>query len=771
MSQYGENGKDFKYLNQAMPRVDARDKAAGLACYAADLTFPDMLLAGALYSPYASAKVLAIDTSKAEAMPGVAAVMTFKDLKKPASWGYYYYMTDRIRYEGDAVAIVAAEDEQTLKAALAAIEVEYEPLKPVLTIEEALAPGAPLVHEGNPDCVGNIWSHATAFVRKGDVDEAFKNCDRIVERTYTTSQVEHAYLETEAAVAMLEKNGRMTVYTGCANPFFGRRWAADACGLPRSKTRLIQTTVGGSFGGKEELSGLVTGRAAMLAQRTGRPVKYVTSREESIRCSTKRHPFRVEYKVGVNLDGTLQAVQCKVTETCGAYHMHEWMSFRTKIHAAGAYNVPNVKIDVMGVLTNTVTSGAMRGYGSPQSIFAVEQLYEEVAKEIGMDALEFKKKNLLKQGDTHPCGQIMKNEIILPEMIDQICEKTDYIKKHSDYEKQTGTIRKGIGMSICHRGCGLGGESPDNSACLVTVHDDGSVMCNVGLVEVGQGLQTAYTQILAESLDVDPSLITVNRVDTDTVVDSGITAASRCTVMGAQSVQMAGEQMKALLIETAAKKMFHAPIEMVELRDGFFRLIGVPDAMIPWHAVCECHHWTGGQGGVLAWYNAPEVRFDAEKGSGDGFPTYTYSVVVSEVEVDTETGDVKVNQVTSAHDCGNVVNPKTVIGQINGGVAMGMGFALLEDLAIRNGHIMNANMDKYVIASSLDMPKIEPMLFECNDPTGTYGAKSMGEPATEAVASSIVNALRNALGVEIKHIPVNKVKIYELLHKQEEARV
>jgi len=771
MSQYGENGKDFKYLNQAMPRVDARDKATGLACYAADLTFPDMLLAGALYSPYASAKVLAIDTSKAEAMPGVAAVMTFKDLKKPASWGYYCYMTDRIRYEGDAVAIVAAEDEQTLKAALAAIEVEYEPLKPVLTIEEALAPGAPLVHEGNPDCVGNIWSHATAFVRKGDVDEAFKNCDRIVERTYTTSQVEHAYLETEAAVAMLDKNGRMTVYTGCANPFFGRRWAADACGLPRSKTRLIQTTVGGSFGGKEELSGLVTGRAAMLAQRTGRPVKYVTSREESIRCSTKRHPFRVEYKVGVNLDGTLQAVQCKVTETCGAYHMHEWMSFRTKIHAAGAYNVPNVKIDVMGVLTNTVTSGAMRGYGSPQSIFAVEQLYEEVAKEIGMDALEFKKKNLLKQGDTHPCGQVMKNEIVLPEMIDQICEKTGYVKKHTDYEKQTGTIRKGIGMSICHRGCGLGGESPDNSACLVTVHDDGSVMCNVGLVEVGQGLQTAYTQILAEALDVDPSLITVNRVDTDTVVDSGITAASRCTVMGAQSVQMAGEQMKALLIETAAKKMFHAPIEMVELRDGFFRLIGVPDAMIPWHAVCECHHWTGGQGGVLAWYNAPEVRFDTEKGSGDGFPTYTYSVVVSEVEVDTETGDVKVVQVTSAHDCGNVVNPKTVIGQINGGVAMGMGFALLEDLAIRNGHIMNANMDKYVIASSLDMPKIEPMLFECNDPTGTYGAKSMGEPATEAVASSIVNALRNALGVEIKHIPVNKVKIYELLHKQEEARV
>jgi len=766
MPQYGETDRNFKYLNTGMPRVDALDKVSGRACYAADLSFPDMLVAGALYSPHASAKVLRIDTSKAQAVPGVAAVMTYQDLSKPFSWGYYCYMTDRIRYEGDAVAIVAAEDEESLRAGLAAIEVEYEPLKPVLTIEEALAPDAPLVHEENPDCAGNIWNHAGAFVRKGDVDAAFASCDRIIERTYTTCNVEHAYLETEAAVAVPDKNGRITVYTGCANPFFGRRWVADACGLPRSKTRLIQTTVGGSFGGKEELAGLVTGRASMLAQRTGRPVKYVTTREESFRSSTKRHPFRVEYKVGVNLDGALQAVACRIIETCGAYHMHEWMSFRTKIHAAGVYNVPNVKIDVMGVFTNTVTSGAMRGYGSPQSIFAVEQLYEEVAKEIGMDALAFKRKNLLKQGDTHPCGQIMQREIILPEMIDQICEETDYNNKHESYEHQTGTIRKGIGLSICHRGCGLGGESPDNSACLVTVHDDGSVMCNVGLVEVGQGLMTAYTQILAEALCVDPVLITVNRVDTDTVVDSGITAASRCTVMGAQSVQMAGEQMKTLLIETAAKKMFHAPVEMVELRDGFFRLIGVPNAMIPWHAVCECHHWTGGQGGVLAWYNAPEVRFDAEKGSGDGFPTYTYSVVVSEVEVDTETGTVKVNKVTSAHDCGNVINPGTVIGQINGGVAMGMGFAVLEDIGLRNGHIMNANLDKYVIASSLDMPQVEPMLFESDDPTGTFGAKSMGEPATEGVASSIVNALRNALGIEISQIPLNKVKIFELLHKK-----
>ncbi len=766
MPYFGEIERNYKYLNQSLLRVDSADKVSGRATYAADLVFHRMLVAGALYSPYVSAKVLSIDTSKAEAVPGVAAVMTYKDLHKPVSWGYYCYMTDRIRYEGDAVAIVAAENEQALKAGLAAIEVEYEELQPVLTIEEALAPGAPLVHEGNPECEGNIWSHATHFVRKGDVDEAFAKCDKTIERTYTTGHQEHIYFETEAAVAVPDKDGRITVYAGCANPFFGRRWVADACNLPRPKSRLIQTTIGGAFGGKEELLGMVIGRASMLAQKTGRPVKYVASREESVKCSTKRHPFKLEYKVGVNNDGHLQAVQCKITENCGAYHMHEFMNFRAKIHAAGVYNIPNVKVDIMGVFTNTVTSGAMRGYSAPQTIFALEQLYEDAAQAVGMDPLEFKKLNLLKQGDIHPCGQEIKQEIILPDMIKEVCEKTDYRRKRDEYAKQTGKIRKGIGISIFHRGCGLGGESPDANACLAIVHDDGTVMCNVGLAENGQGLHTAYTQILAEALSVDPALISINKVDTHGIVDSGITAASRGTVMGAQSVKMAGEELKGLLLDTAAM-MFHAPVEMVVLEDGFFKLSGVPDAMIPWQAVCECHHWTGGQGGVMTWFKPPHLHFDEEKGCGDGFPTYTYSVVVSEVEVDTETGEIKVERVTSAHDCGNIINPKNLTGQIHGGVVMGMGFAMLENIAMKDGHILSDNMDTYMIPSSLDTPEIVPMLFECEDPTGTFGSKSIGEPSSEGVASSVVNALRNALNIEIHSIPINKVKLYEMLHQQQ----
>ena len=766
MPLFGELDRKYNYLNKSMVRVDSADKVTGRATYAADLVFPHMLIAGSLYSPYAHAKVLRIDTTKAEQVPGVVAVMTYKDLKRPASWGYYTYMTETIRYEGDVVAIVAAENEDAMKAGLAAIEVEYQELPAVFTTDEALAEGAPLVHEDDPECVGNIWSHATHFVRKGDVDEAFAKCDRIIERTYTTGQQEHVYLETEAAVAVPDKDGRMTVYAGCANPFFGRRWIADSCDLPRPRVRLIQTTIGGAFGGKEELLGLVIGRAAMLAQKTGRPVKMVTDREESIKASVKRHPFKLEYKVGVNNDGKLQAVQCKITENVGAYHMHEFMNFRAKIHAVGAYNIPNVKVDILGVFTNTVTSGAMRGYSAPQTIFATEQLYEEVANELGMDPLEFKRLNLLKQGDIHPCGQPLTQEIIYPEMLEKILEKTNFVAKRDQYAKQDGKIRKGIGISIFHRGCGLGGESPDANAAFVAVHDDGTVMANVGLAENGQGLHTAYTQILAEALNVDPSLIFINKVDTNTVVDSGITAASRGTVMGAQSLKKAGEEMQAILKDTAAM-MFHCEPSMVVLEDGFFKIAGVPDAMIPWKDVCNCHHWTGGQGGVMAWFKPPYLHFDEEKGCGDGFPTYTYSVVVTEVEVDTETGEIKVERVTSAHDCGNIVNPKNLVGQVHGGVVMGQGFAIMEDIGLKDGHIRNNNLDTYMIASSLDTPEIVPLLFECNDPTGTFGTKSIGEPCSEGVASSIINALRNATGMNFPHVPINKVKLYEMLHEQQ----
>jgi len=784
MPLYGETKRDFKYINKFLPRVDAKEKVTGRARYTGDMKFHRMLHAAALYSPYTHAKVISIDTSEALKMPGVAAIITcFDEEAVTKSWGYYYYLTDHIRFDADVCAIVACEKKEQLKPALDAIKVVYEELPAVYTIDEAMAEGAPLVHPENlEECAGNIWSHATKQVNKGNVEEAFKTCDRIIEREYETFPVEHVYLETESAIAVPNGlHGEMEVHSGCVDPYFCRRWVADTSGLPRARNHVVQEYIGGSFGGKEELNGLTVGRAVLLAKKTGRPVKMICSREESIKGSTKRHPFKFKFKVGYNNDGTLVAWDSLLIENIGAYHMHEFMNFRASVHAPGVYNIPNVHSVVMGVFTNTVTGGAMRGYSSPQLIYAEEMLYEEIAEDLGMDPIEFKKKNMLKTGDTSPCGQYMDAEIILPEMVDRVSEATDFKAKREAYLKQTGNKRKGIGMSIFYRGCGLGEESPDATAGYVCVHDDGSVMINHGICEQGQGMNTCFTQIVAETLGVDPSHIFFVGVDTNTIPDGGITAASRATVMGAHSIKRAAQEVRDNLMKTAAM-MFSSPApgapepeeplpqvtpEMCTLEDGFFKIKGVPGAMIPWQAVCNVHHWTGGQCGALCWYRPEDQGYNHKIGFGKAFPTYSYGVVVAEVEVDYETGDIKVEKVTSGHDLGTVINPKTSAGQIFGGIAMGQGFAMMEDLAMKDGHIRNLNYDTYMIPSTLDVPEMKAMLFECNDPAGTYGSKSLGEPATEGVAAAIASAMTCATGKRIRTLPMNKVKMYELLHEEQ----
>jgi CO/xanthine dehydrogenase Mo-binding subunit len=371
----------------------------------------------------------------------------------------------------------------------------------------------------------------------------------------------------------------------------------------------------------------------------------------------------------------------------------------------------------------------------------------------------------LKQGAVNACGQEIKGEVILPEMLDKLCAETNFQGKRKLYATQTGDMLKGIGISIFYRGCGLGAESPDASAGYVCVHDDGSVMINSGLVDNGQGLKTSFTQIVAEVLSIPPHHIHFIGVDTHTIPDSGITAASRATVMGAKSLKLAAEELKVYLLQTAAL-MFHSEPAQVELKDGVFRLIGVPAGELPFAQVCNVHFWSGQQSGVMRWYKPPALDYDLKAGYGAAFPTYAYGAVVAEVEIDRKTGAIKVEKVTSAHDLGTVINPKIVEGQIYGGILMGQGFAIMEDLAMRQGLIQNCNFDTYIIAASMDIPKMQALLFESADPSGTFGAKSIGEPATEGVAAAIISAIKNAAGLHIRTIPINKVSLHKMLQDQ-----
>lgn len=753
----------FHVIHESKPRIDGVEKVTGKARYAADLYLDGMLYAGVLRSPYTSAKVTKIDTIKAKAIEGVEAVVTFQDLRKKKSWAGYMYLTDHIRYAGDCVAMVAAQSKSLVEDALEAIEVEYEELPGVYTIDDALKEGAPLVHEEYP---GNVFQDSVYHIRKGDVQKGFEEADVILEREYRTQYIEHSYIEPEAVVAYPDpNNGIMTVYASAQNPFFTRRYVSDILGIPMNKVRMIQAVLGGTFGGKEEGIGLVTGRAAYLANLTQKPVKFVFTREDSFLESSKRHPFRLRYKIGAKKDGKIVAFEGEQVDNCGAYNNQtQFMNWRANVHSSGPYEIENIKTDTYGVFTNNIHSGAMRGYSSPSLIFGQEQLIEELAEELGMSEIELRRINCLKDGSITATG-VPVDCVILQQIMDETVEKTDYVRKHEQYKQQGETEKKkGIGLAICYRGCGLGAESPDASGCMMIANEDGSVSINSGLAENGQGLKTAYAQISAEALGVRYEDIQFPQLDSQAIADSGMTVASRGTVMGAQSVKKAGEKLKKIMIKNALElKAF--PLENteltydelteedVELENSVFFLKKHPEIQAEFSAVTNSCIWTGKQLAAYEWFIPEDLPQDHATGQGKAFPTFAYGCVVAEVEVDMRTGYVDLKKVTASHDVGVAINPALIKGQIYGGIVMGQGYGIMEDVAPSKGKVKNRNFDSYILPTAMDAPEMDVNIFESGDPTGTYGAKSIGEPATEAVAAAIANAVYNATGKRVRENP------------------
>lgn len=772
LSKVGE--KRFNVINNSVPRIDGVDKVTGKARYAADIYMEGMLYAGVLRSPYSSAKVVKINADKAREIEGVHAVVTCFDMPRRQSWATYMYLTDVIRYPGDCVAMAAAESKELVDEALAAIEVEYEELPGVYTIEEALAEGAPLVHEKYKN---NIFTDSYYPIRKGDAEEAMKKADIVVEREYRTQYIEHSYIEPEACVCYINPNdGAMTVHSASQNPFFTRRYVADVLGVPMNRVRMIQETLGGTFGGKEEGAGLVAGRCAYLANLTKRPVKFVFSREDSFLESAKRHPFRFRYKAGLTKEGKIIAWIGEQVDNCGAYNNQtQFMNSRASIHSAGPYEIDNVKTDTYGVFTNNVHSGAMRGYSSPQIIWAQEQFIEELADACGMDELEFRRKNLLHDGALTATGWPIEH-CVLREIMDYTAKETDYVRKHKEYKTQKNERkRRGIGLAVTHRGSGLGAESPDASGCMMICNEDGSVMINSGLAENGQGLKTAYAQIAAEALGVRYEDVKFFGTDTHSIPDCGMTVASRGTVMGAQSVRKTGEKLKGIMIQNALDiKAF--PLEEIEkkyklkagslsydklevkdadLLNSEFFLKKYPEVKVPFKNVCNTCLWAGKQMAAFEWFMPEALNQDHHTGQGKAFPTFAYGCIVAEVEVDMKTGYVDVLKVTASHDVGTAINPALIKGQIYGGIVMGQGFAVTEDVITGKRGQKTKNFDSYIIPTAMDAPEMKINIFENDDPAGTYGAKSIGEPATEGVGAAIANAIFNATGRRIYENPAD----------------
>ncbi|MGA9115615.1 MAG: xanthine dehydrogenase family protein molybdopterin-binding subunit [Bacteroidota bacterium] len=749
---------DLRMIGTHQRRVDGPAKVTGRALFAEDYNRPHQLVGRVLRPPHAHARILRVDTSEAERLQGVAAVLTAADIPGARSFGIVIpnqaiLAADRVRYLGDAVAIVAAESGETAQRALDLIRVDYEPLPVLDDPERAMEPDAPALHEG-----GNVFVHHK--VRRGDAEEGFRNAGIVLERTFRTQCIEHSYLEPEAVLAEPSENGGVRITGSIQNLFSSRRSVAAALRLDLNRVQLVQATLGGSFGGKDEVMTAMCCRAGLLALRTGRPVKMVNTREESMLESYKRHPYVLTYRWGARADGRLIAMRIRCVADGGAYaSMSPFVTWRSVVQAAGPYRCENVETDVYAVYTNNTYTGAMRGFGSPQVNFAIESMMDELAERIGTDPLSIRLLNCFESGDVTATGQRLDHTVSLKEVLRKAAAASGFAEKwRTCREAAPGPIRRGIGIACSYRGVSLGAEGTDAAGAVVSVQTDGSVIVSSGVTDMGQGAQTQMSQITAEVLGISMDRIVFLNTNTSRVPDSGPTVASRGTIMGGSAARKAAEGVRASLVSAGAARLDIPPDHLALAEDHLVHADTGQRLMSFRDLAAECFR----QGRPLfafGWHKAPETSWKEERGEGDAYFTFVYGANVAEVEVDTETGAVQVLDVVAAHDVGRAISRGGVLGQIYGGVAMGLGYGLLEEFAFESARPKQLNFDEYLIPTSMDVPAVRALIIENPDAAGPFGAKSVGEPANELAAPAVANAIFNATGRRVLELPANLERV------------
>jgi len=746
--------KTFSVVGTRPRRVDALQKVTGKALYAEDHNRANQLWGAVLRAKYPHAKILDIDCSEARKLPWVKAVLTHRDIPGQVSFGQItadqrVLADDKVRYLGDGVVIAAASSREAALEALKKVKVTYKTLPVVNDPAQALKEGATLIHDS-----GSLIKHH--HVRKGKVKKGFAEADVVLERTYKTQFVEHAYMEPEAALAEPGPNGGVRVTASVQNLFSTRTAMASVLNLPLSKIEVIQPTLGGSFGGKDQVMTVMCCRAALLALVTGMPVKMVNTREESFLESYKRHPYVMTYKVGAKRDGRLTAMEINILADGGAYAaMSPFVTWRSAVQATGPYQVPNVSTDVRVAYTNNTYTSAMRGFGSPQVNFAVESLMDELADELGMDPLRLRLLNVFREGAVTATGQKLTGVVSVGKALELTAENADWEDKRKAFAQDSGRVRRGIGVACSYRGVSLGAEGVDQAATIAAVQKDGSVVVSSGIQDMGQGAATQMCVIVAEVLGIGLDKVQFLDANTSRVPDSGSTVASRGTIMGGGAARLAAIEIRKKLLRVVSEELRSSP-EDLEIRYGQISRInsrGEPALSFPEAAKLAFdrgHHLT-----AIGWYRAPETDWKEETGQGNAYFAYVYGANIAEVSVDLDTGEVTVHRVYSTHDVGRAIHRPGVEGQIYGGVAMGMGYGILEDYPHDDARPQVTNFDEYLIPTSVDVPEVVPLILENPDPAGPYGAKSVGEPATEIVAPAIVNAIAHATGKRVRELPAS----------------
>lgn len=761
-------------IGRAVRRRDSADKASGTAAYTDDLQRPGMLYAALLASPHPSARINSIDISAAKALSGVKAVVVGDDLPR-RRWGPFVQdetplAVEVVRYVGEPVAAVVAKDATTARAALALIDVDYVELAPVLSIEDALSPEAIAVHseferyEKRADLGADGVNEVTRQeISEGDVDNAWADCDAIVEGTYEVPSQSHVYLETVSAIAEFDQSGKLTVWSANQSVSKVLSTLSKALDLPMSKIRVVTPAVGGGFGGKSGVT--IQPLVAHLALIVGKPVKLTLTREDDFLMMRRRHPAVITVKTGAKADGTLVARDLEVIYDGGAYAEDSpaVLGFGL-LMGRGPYRIPHCRLRGRVVYTNKLRAGGFRGFGNPQVTFATESQLDELAARLDLDPLELRLRNALNEGERWIGGQRI-TSCAFKACLERARQASDWDERRRAPRGASDGKMRGIGVSGLSHICGLMG-----TAATIRMLEDGTVTLATGAIDLGQGADTALSQICAGALLIDLDDVNLTAADSDAVPYNWSTGGSRVTYMVGRAIMQAADEVRQKLIEHAAEILECAP-EDAELRPGgHVGLVGIPEKVVTFRDISlRGHHREGGPilgTGALVYDGEP---FDPKQATIRNYPferigTYVFGAQIVEIEVDTLTGQVSVLRAWSAHDVGRAINPMAIEGQIHGGFAQGMGYALLEELVWEDGQPINPTMMDYKVPGAPDLPmEIHPIIVENPEPSGPFGAKGVGEPPLIGVAPAIANALAHAVDIRLRRIPMTPERVLDAL--------
>jgi CO/xanthine dehydrogenase Mo-binding subunit len=741
-----------KQINKTIPKIGAADLARGRRLFSEDIPLDDALTLHVFRSKKAHARILSLDVEKARKVNGVVGILTAKDIPGKNLFGLInkdqpLLAHEKVRFAGEAIALVAAVDKEAGHKALEAIEVAYEDLPVVLDPDEALKGTAPLVHTK-----GNLLYRRV--VRKGNAAEALSRCDVVIKKTYRTPHVEHSYLEPDAGAGFVDRDGTLVIYASTQNPHYDLKEVSEILGLEEERIRIIQAATGGGFGSKLDLT--VQGFIGLALYHFQRPVRLAFSREEAFLATPKRHPMNIELETGATKDGKIQTLRARIICDTGAYASYGVaVATRAAVHATGPYEIENVEVESLCVYTNNPIAGAMRGFGVPQIAFAHESQMDLLAQELNLDPMEIRRINALRLGSKTGTGQELKASVGMLKTLEAI--ESHYRKAKAQWKTESvpEPLRRGVGIGSMWYGIGNTGVQNPSSA-RVEMDARGKITLFSGAADIGQGSSTVLAQITAEVLGIEPSEISLVIADTKRTTNAGATSASRQTYISGNAVKDAAARLADVLV-TEAVDVLKTPKSLLVLEDGFVVDSRHSDRRVPLSKLAKRAHDRGRPLNWQGYFDPATSPLDAETSQGVPYATYAFASHLALVTLDTSTGEVRVNKIVAAHDVGKAINPQNVEGQIQGGVGMGLGFALMEEFIPGK----TASMGDYHIPTSLDMPEIIPLIVEDQEPTGPYGAKGVGEPALIPTAPAVLNAIADALGERIFRLPAHPERVRE----------